>query len=181
MANNLLVKEKEFPLATAGLCDAAAAVVIDLGIMDFKIKDYAPRPMVKVVLLINQTDVATGQPIQIHMLASKVLGTAARPSKLRNLAGALLHPDLIPRELDLNSLIGRQCRLNLIHVTKNGRTYANVDRAFPADPRAPRLSIAGYKRATTAGVFSDDPEIDAKVQRSIQAANDPATEFPGVG
>ena len=164
----MIIREKIKEQPTPGIHTWAFAGYADCGVKQTR---FGPKDTVRLFGPVDQPG-ENGFPIEYEIYCTKILGSARRPSKLREILAALSHPQPVPTALDLDNYIGRNCRLILVAAPKeDGFTYSNYKSCGPADPSAPWLSIANYKPTET---YSDNPDLNDKVRRSVASS---ATSF----
>ncbi len=115
--------------APAGLSPATLTRVTDLGEEE---SQYGTREMLELEFELDAKDEATGEPYRAWRKCSKSLH---RKSTLRGIVEGLLGRPLNgdeTRRFDVESLVGRQCLIQVAHVEKNGRTFANITAVLPA-------------------------------------------------
>jgi hypothetical protein len=127
------VELPNYELINEGINNANLAAVIDVGVQRYK--DYDPKDYLKLVFNTEQMSTVTGKPLQASCLCTKNLG---RKSKLGSIVKALLNTPVLntqvapSRKIEVADLVGRPCRLSIIHETKeNGDVFANIDKVLP--------------------------------------------------
>ena len=152
---SIYVEAPTFELVAEGLCRGSLAEVDDLGNRQFG--KYPPRDYLKLTFVTEQLHTVTGRPLLISLLCTKNFGGM---SKLRTIALALLNVKTLPRRIDVETLIGRECRLQVVHkVKENGDVFANIVAVYPPETSqsSPALSTpANTGTVVTAPSQSED-------------------------
>ncbi len=115
--------------APPGLQGATLTKVTDLGLEE---SQFGSKEMLELEFELDAKDEATGEPYRAWRKCSKSLH---RKSTLRGIVEGLLGRPLNgdeTRRFDVESLVGRQCLIQVTHVEKNGRTFANITAVLPA-------------------------------------------------
>jgi hypothetical protein len=129
--NTMLIvtnNHKNYELPPPGVHPSVIAAVQDLGICD---RGYGLRPRVRIVHLVSPKLISVLQSLHLSWNES---------SKLRRLVRDVLGRD--PGDtFDLHTLVGRNIRVLIKHVQKDGRTFANVAAILPREACDELLSV----------------------------------------
>jgi len=127
-----IVEKPDYELINEGICNATLGDVEDLGVKQFG--KYPPKDYLKLTFITEQLAVATGRPLYASCLCTKTLG---RKSKLGPIIKALTNSQVLPKRVDVSELIGKKCRLSIVHEAKeDGNVFANVAAIFPVSTTA---------------------------------------------
>ena len=112
-------EQKDFEIPGDGLYQAVLADVVDLGDQPTM---YGVKPRVRLVFVLAETD-SEGRPFRLMQHMTKSLHEKAALYKaVRRLLGK--EP---PDSLDLETLIGKQCQLDVVqNEGSEGKMYANI-------------------------------------------------------
>lgn len=130
--NTLIIKKKQYKPAPDGIWDATCVDVLDLGEVQTQ---FGLKEQVRVTW---ELDVLTDEDRR-HLLSKTYSKSLADKSTLLkdllSWTGGLTDKEL--DSLDLESFIGRPCRLLVVHKPgKEGKIFANVDRVLkPGDEK----------------------------------------------
>ena len=130
-------KPRELP--DADIHNAVCAFVFDLGMrVDMNWGKIQRRVIIAWEL---EQQMADGRPFMLSK--EYTLSLFERAPLFQHLTSwkgkALTESEL--KALDLETLVGKPCRLNVIHKESKGKTYANVDAVLPADKKATPLTV----------------------------------------
>jgi hypothetical protein len=136
----------DFKPAPEGLWPAVCVDVVDRGIV--KSQMYKPRHMIQIRWILNaEPPLEDGRP---HMAVASFGATLGEKSKLRPFLEAWRGRKFTEEELegfDIESVIGANCQLQIIHNKYNGKTYGNVQSVVPAARGAKKMEVpADYVR-----------------------------------
>jgi hypothetical protein len=159
----------DFVPPPSGLHRAVCVDVIDLGVQTTA---FGPKPRVRIVWLIDKL-MDTGKPFHVQgtytnsmhekaLLHQAVVGWRGRPFTEAQMKQMRDGPGF-----DLDSLIGKNCQLQIIHEMRNGTTYGNVKAILPAAVGIAPLQVpADYVRKTV------------QVQRAVAGQTGSAEDWP---
>lgn len=138
----------EFIPAPAGVHQAVCVDVIDMGLIVEQFPGKPPKKTHKIRLAWQiEENMGDGKPflvqkrytLSLHEKANlrhDLEGWRSRPFTDEELAG-----------FDVETVIGANCLLNIVHASKNGTTYANVNAVMPLKKNMPKMSATSdYKR-----------------------------------
>lgn len=108
------------------------------------------RRKIRLIFQINEADLDTGRQHEIHYAVTDKLGKnkAGVPSNFRKVVGDLLGKQLSDDEaaqpLDTDTLLGRNCQLQIEHMSSadGTRTYANVASSMSCPKGMPLLKVS---------------------------------------
>jgi len=125
----ILIAQKRKALAPEGQHSATVVSTLDLGMEEGQrgAKDY-----VAVDFEIDSKNPESGENFRLRRKFTK---STHEKSKLRPAIEGILDRRLTPaeeREFDLESLIGRECVLEVEHVHIDGHTFARVEKVRPS-------------------------------------------------
>lgn len=116
------------PLPTEGLVAAVCAYAADVG---YEENHFTPGKMQRKVIIgfeLNERISGTGGEMDGKRFLLSKFYTASLNEKanLYRDLGTWLGKKNVPSRLDLRSLVGKNCTLNVAHVDKAEKTYANI-------------------------------------------------------
>jgi hypothetical protein len=156
----------DFKPAPAGLSQAVCVDVVDMGMLKVS---YAgvDKEQHKVRIVWQLEDMmADGKPFLIQKRYTLSLHEKANLRKdLESWRGRSFTPEELIK-FDVETIIGKNAQLNIQHVTKDGKTYANVVSIVPLGKTMQKIEAMGYVRV------QDRPENQA------HADNGPHDETP---
>jgi hypothetical protein len=162
---SIIAKNKggDFTPAPAGVWPAVCVDVVDKGMVESAM--YKPRHMVQLRWVLEaEPALPDGRP---HMAVRQFGLSLGEQSHLRPFLEAWRGKKFTDDELagfDLEKLIAAPCQLQIIHSTKNGVTYGNVQAAFPLGKTSPRMEIPkDYVRA------QDRPDYKPPFEETVPA------------
>ena len=123
----IIAKGSDLVPAPEGSHPAVCVDVVDLGVLVTTFKGVAKRkPMVKFVFQIED-DMENGKPFVVsRRFTISLHKKAALRAAIESWRGRALTETEIRDGFDLESLIGSACLLNVVHVARDGATFANV-------------------------------------------------------
>jgi len=129
MAIMATANQKDWDLGPDGLHQAVCCDVVDLGIINTTL--YGPKHMVQLRWQIDAIEPTTGKPYLI--LARYTLSIHKKAMLCQRLESwrGKQFTDEERKGFDLERLIGINCQLQIVHVTKGDATYANVQAIVP--------------------------------------------------
>jgi hypothetical protein len=154
---------KEFELQPAGVHVVRCYRIIDLGTQDVEYKGQAKRQHKVLVgwimpnVLMQEGEFA-GKPMSIHKKYTLDLGDKAN---LRKDLQAWRGRAFTPKELeafDITAVLGKACMMNIVHETKDNKTYANIASIMPlaGGMVAPELTEDPYFLSLEPESFSEE-------------------------
>lgn len=133
---------KDFNPAPAGLHRAVCVDVVDLGMIA---GNYGPKHMLRLVWQIEEIDPSNGKPFLVLKRYGVSLNEKAILRKdLESWRARQFSADEL-KGFDLERLLGVNCQLNVLHQSKNDKTYANVTAVLPPS-KGPKLVPRDYIR-----------------------------------
>lgn len=149
-----------FAPCPAGVHQAVCVDVVDMGLLEVTWNGQVKKQhKVRIVWQVEEL-MDDGKPfiVQKRYTASLHEKSKLRP-ELESWRGKAFTEDEL-REFDLEKLIGANCLLNVAHVQKDGKTYANVTAVMPLKRGMDRLVAMGYTRVIDRKETPTDPEHD---------------------
>lgn len=137
---------KEFTPAPAGLHQAVCVDVVDMGILEVTYAGKSKKQhKVRVVWQIDEP-MEDGKPFIIQKRYTlSLFEKAALRKDLESWRGKPFSQEE-EAAFDLERLLGVNCFLNVIHVQKDGKTYANVAGVVPLKKGLPTIQAKDYVR-----------------------------------
>jgi hypothetical protein len=137
---------KEFTPAPAGLHQAVCVDVVDMGILEVTYAGKSKKQhKVRVVWQIDEP-MEDGKPFIIQKRYTlSLFEKAALRKDLESWRGKPFSQEE-EAAFDLERLLGVNCFLNVIHVQKDGKTYANVAGVVPLKKGLPTIQPKDYVR-----------------------------------
>ena len=123
----IIAKGSDFVPAPEGSHPAVCVDVVDLGVLVTTFNGVTRRkPMVKYVFQIEE-NMENGKPFVVsRRFTISLHKKAALRAAIESWRGRALTETEIRDGFDLESLIGSACLLNVVHVARDGATFANV-------------------------------------------------------
>ena len=138
----IIAKGSSFVPCPAGLHQAVACDVIDLGMVDGA---FGLKHKVALVWQVNEP-MDDGRPFLVQRRYTLSLDEKASLRKdLESWRGKPFTATEV-KGFDLEVLLGVNCQLNIQHTEKNGSTYANVTAVVPLSKGMPKMAVASYIR-----------------------------------
>ena len=146
----------DFKPAPAGLSQAVCVDVVDMGLLKVTFGGLE-KEQHKVRLVWQLEDMMSdGKPFLIQKRYTLSLHEKANLRKdLESWRGRAFTPEELIK-FDVETIIGANAQLNIQHVTKDGKTYANVVSIVPLGKNMPKMDAMGYVRV------QDRPENQVK-------------------
>jgi len=132
----------DYTPAPAGVYQAVCCDVVDLGIVESEWQGQ--KKSAHKVRLIWQIDARMddGRPFTVSSRYTASLHEKARlRADLQSWRGRAFTVEELQR-FDLEKLIGAGCLLNVMHTSRNGKTYADVASIMPLPARTPKLAVS---------------------------------------
>lgn len=153
----------DFKPAPAGLHPSVCVDVVDLGMVDGQ---FGTKHKVRIVWQIEEEDDETGKRFIVSQMYTLSLNEKA---KLRHHLEAWRSRPFNAEELkgfDLEKLIGVNAQVQVVHATKDSKTYANVAAVVPLAKGMNKMTVKDYvrvkDRAKDNGGPTDDDEIEGE-------------------
>jgi hypothetical protein len=144
-----------------GVHQAVCVDVVDMGLLEVTWNGQVKKQhKVRIVWQVEEL-MDDGKPfiVQKRYTASLHEKSKLRP-ELESWRGRAFTEDEL-REFDLEKLIGANCLLNVAHVSKDGKTYANVTAVMPLKKGMEKLTPRDYTRVVDRTTTQQaDPEHD---------------------
>lgn len=135
-----------FAPCPAGVHQAVCVDVVDMGLLEVTWNGQTKKQhKVRIVWQVEEL-MDDGKPfiVQKRYTASLHEKSKLRP-ELESWRGKAFTEDEL-REFDLEKLIAANCLLNVAHVQKDGKTYANVTAVMPLKKGMEKLTATNYTR-----------------------------------
>jgi hypothetical protein len=130
-----------YPPAPAGLHQGVCCDVIDMGLVENTFKAGTKQHKIRVAWQVDAID-DTGRPYLAQRRYTLSLDKKANLRKdLESWRGRPFTSEEL-KGFDLEKLIGVNCQLNIMHVTKDGSTYANVIGIVPLGNRTEKIAVS---------------------------------------
>lgn len=145
MSNPFVVKDttSNFKPAPSGAHMAVCVDLVDLGVVK---SAFGEARKIRVYWQIEEVDDETGRPFIVSNMYTPSLNEKANLRKhLESWRGRAFTPEEL-KGFDLEKLLGANCQLNVIHVVKDGTTYANIAAIMPPPKSAAKLAPRDYVR-----------------------------------
>lgn len=142
--------QSNFSPAPQGLHHAVCCEIKDLGMVD---SPWGSKPTVLISWQLGEEDPDTKRRFRVFRRYNATLGKAAKPSNLRADLESWRGRAFTQTEaesFDLDSLLGKNCQISIVHALKDGTTYANVKTVVAAPKGVPPLLIVKYDDAQPA-------------------------------
>jgi antitoxin (DNA-binding transcriptional repressor) of toxin-antitoxin stability system len=123
--------------------------VIDLGLMKSSYKGDAKEQHKVSIRWQSERCMADGKPFLVQKRYTLSMYENANLRKDLNMWRGVAFTDKQAAAFDLESLIGKCAYGNIIHVTRNGKTFADVVALAPLPAGVPKLAMQEYKRRDT--------------------------------
>jgi len=118
--------ESSYEIAPAGAFAARCYRVIDLGTQTFNVKGETKRAHQCVITWEISKNMENGKPFQISEKYTVSLNDKARLCLMLESWRGKKFTEVEKQGFNCRELVGKVCFLNIVHTTKNDRTYANV-------------------------------------------------------
>jgi hypothetical protein len=137
---------KTFAPAPAGLHQGVCVDVVDMGVLEVTYAGQTKKQhKVRLVWQLDE-NMEDGKPFIVQKRYTLSLHEkAALRKELESWRGKAFTREE-EMGFDLERLIGVNCFLNVVHVTKEGKTYANVASVVPLKKGLPTISVKDYIR-----------------------------------
>jgi len=133
--------------APQGVHSAVCVDVIDLGEQQ---TDWGPKRMIEIRWQLGEIDPKSNRPYLTTKRYTASLGTAKKPSKLREHLRTWRGRDFTVEELaefDIEKVIGANCQLQILHKPKDGGgSWATVEAILPLAKGMEKLAPSQYER-----------------------------------
>jgi hypothetical protein len=146
----------DFKPAPAGLSQAVCVDVVDMGLL--KVSYAGVEKQQHKVRIVWQLEdmMSDGKPFLVQKRYTLSLHEKANLRKdLESWRGEPFTPEQLLK-FDVEAVIGKNAQLNIQHVTKDGKTYANIVSIVPLGKKMPKIEPMGYVRV------QDRPENQAQ-------------------
>jgi len=137
------VKGGDFTPAPAGVQPAICCDVVDLGLVE---TSWGTKHKIWISWLLGQLDPESGKP---YLVTKRYTFSMHEKSNLYADLCSWLSIMMSPEQAekcDIEKMIGRPCLLNIVHNTRDGSTYANVNTVMPLPNGYPVPQMGDYKR-----------------------------------
>lgn len=138
--------EREYEIHPAGAVAARCIRLVELGTQESEYLGQSKKAK-KVMLAFETTALITegefsGQPF---LMTTRYTASLHEKAALRKILKGWRGRDFNDTELegfDLKNVLGKNCLMNVVHNTANGKTYANIDSVMPlpAGMTAPKVN-----------------------------------------
>ena len=158
----------DYSPAPAGVHQAVCCDVVDLGIVESEWQGQKKTAhKVRIIWQLAEL-MEDGRPYTVSSRYTASLHEKARlRADLQSWRGRAFTAEEL-QQFDLEKLIGAGCLINVMHTSRNGKTYADIAAIMPLAARTPKLPIsAGYVRvqdrqAVDAGPVAQTAEAPAE-------------------
>lgn len=124
-------REGGYEAAPAGAWTARCFRIIDLGTQTFNVGGETKRAHQVLLTFELSKMMEDGKPFTISEKYTLSLNEKANLSKLLEGWRGRKFTDAERAGFDLKNVLGKVCLLNVVHQTRNGKTYANIASAMP--------------------------------------------------
>jgi hypothetical protein len=154
----VVTEGRTFTPAPAGVHQAVCVDVIDLGQQETTWKGQKKmKPMVRLIWQIDETDPETGRRFIVSRRYGAYLSDKASLRKdLQSWRGKPFTPEEL-KGFDLDTVLGVNCQINIIHRAVEGKTYCNVDGIMPLLRGVPQIKAIDYVRQKDRTPEGDEP------------------------
>lgn len=174
----MYMRKSDFVAAPAGLHGAVLCDVTDLGELP---TPWGPKPKIELRWQIEAVNQNNGK----RFLVSKRYNNSQAPSSnlrldLESWRNKKFSDDEMER-FDLEALLGKNCQLQIMHNTKDGTTYANVNTVLPP-AKGQRLAVESdyvrvskrpdYKPPMNGNGHAEAPQDDWAPAEEYQAVDE---------
>ncbi len=151
-------ESRQFTPAPAGLHQAVCVDVIDMGILEVTYMNKTKKqPKVRVAWQIDE-QMEDGKPFLVQKrYTASLYEKATLRKELESWRGRPFTTEELDA-FDLEKLIGANCQLNIQHVTKEGKLYANVVSIVPLGKNMPKMVAKDYVRVQDRPESEREPE-----------------------
>lgn len=160
--------------APQGVHPAVCVDIIDLGEQQ---TDWGPKRMVEIRWQLGEIDPKSGRPFLVTKRYTASLGTAKKPSKLRDHLRTWRGRDFTAEELhefDIEKVLGANCQLQVIHKPKDGGGFwSSVESVLPLVKGLEKITPKEYER-----VKDRKPKNDTSSHAPAMAAPSGLEEEP---
>lgn len=159
-------ESRTFAPAPAGLHQAVCVDTVDMGLLEVTYSGKTKKQWkVRVVWQIDE-DMDDGRPFIVQ---KRYTASLNEKSTLRKELESWRGRPFTQEELDafdLDKILGVNCQLNIQHVTKDGKLYANVVSIVPLGKNMPKIEARNYVRV------QDRPVAEREVESHEITAED---------
>jgi hypothetical protein len=151
-------ESRTFAPAPAGLHQACCVDVVDMGLLEVTYSGKTKKQWkIRVVWQIDES-MDDGRPFIVQKRYTASLNEKATLRKeLESWRGRPFTQEELDA-FDLDKLIGANCQLNIQHVTKEGKLYANVVSIVPLGKNMPKMESNDYVRVQDRPDSEREPE-----------------------
>ncbi len=147
-----------FKPAPAGVHQAVCVDVVDMGLMEVTwLGVTKKKPKLRVVWQIEEL-MEDGKPFIVQKRYTASLHEKAGLRKDLESWRGRAFTDAELDEFDVEKLLGVNCLLNVVHVVREGQTYANVSAVMPIQKGMTRLTQREYVRVVDRTEATPDSE-----------------------
>ena len=145
----IVVKDSgsDFKPAPAGLHQGVCVDIVDLGMVKSSFGgEEKEQWKVRLVWQIDERDAETEKRF---IVSNRYTASLHEKANLRKALESWRGRAFLPEELrgfDLENVLGANCQLQVIHASKDGKTYANIAAIVPLAKGTPQLEPEGYVR-----------------------------------
>ena len=172
MAFNVEYKESgDFILTPQGQFQGVAAEILDLGMSEkiYKAPDGTENKRnvheIQYVFQLNKVDAESGKRYEVRSrpMNTNLSDKATLRDFLRQWRGHdLTDAEKLPPGIDLETLVGKNCLISVIHNKVGDKTYANIGSIMPLVEGMPEVQALNYE--------SKQAQIDAKKAKAASEA-----------
>lgn len=123
----IISNHKNFTPAPSGLLAGKLVAVKDLGKTPTK---FGEKNRLRLDWETTEITTPEGVPYRISKFYTATL--APKSTLLKDLTSWVGNSVVTADKFDLDSLVGMNCQLLVVHISKDGKIYANVEGVFPA-------------------------------------------------
>jgi hypothetical protein len=149
--------EKDYPTHPAGLYQAVCVDVVDLGLVDVTYNGKTRQQAKVRVVWQSEEKRDDDRPF---LLSRRYTASLSEKASLRKDLESWRGRAFTPEELDgfdVETLLGVNAFLTILHAERDGKTYANVASVAPLKKGTPRMAVLDYVRE------KDRPEKNGEV------------------
>lgn len=162
-------EQREFTPAPAGLHQAVCVDVVDLGMLEVTYGGKTKQQ--HKVRVVWQIDEAMDDDKRFIVQKRYTLSLSEKATLRKDLESWRGKPFTRDEEMgfDLERLIGVNCFLNVVHASRDGKTYANVASVVPLKRGMPTIAAENYVRVKdrTEGSSSSHDEMSTVLDDDI--------------
>ncbi len=138
---------KTFAPAPAGVHQGVCVDVVDMGVLEVTWKGEVKRQhKVRLAWQIDEARPEDGERFLVQKRYTLSLHEKANLRKeLESWRGRAFTEDEL-KGFDLEKLLGVNCFVNIVHATKDGKTYANIASIMPLKKGMPKMEADKYVR-----------------------------------